>query len=314
MYAEKGTYVAMHPDRKFVGYHISQAMINGVPATGIPWERLYEKLVNPMYSESKFYNECLGFSYDNGAKLLVESDISKCCDNDTPEWSLIKNPAWNIYNLVAAVDWGVLGGNTHTVLTIGGLDKNGCVRILFSKKYPVDQDPLNQIEDIVALIHKARPTIIVADRGGGSLANSVLRKKCPNQHVYEIEYKAKVTDGMHFNPDSKSWITDRTRALAGVILDIKAQKMIFPSRKNLEDFAPDLLTLSCEYNDRIRAFQIIRDGETPDDFAHTLVYVRLGARYFLPNPHQRTHSLEEFQPPDGEANVVSSYEEEYYNE
>lgn len=311
--AEHGTYVAMHPERKFIGYHISQAMINGVPATGIPWERLYEKLINPMYSESKFYNECLGFSYDNGAKLLVEADIRKCCDDNQRGWVINRYADWGVYNLVAAVDWGVLGGNTHTVVTIGGLDKNGCIRVTFSKKYPMDQDPLGQIEDIVKIINQTRPSIIVADRGGGSLANSVLRKQCPNQRVYEVEYKAKVTDGMHFNPDSKSWITDRTRAMAGVVLDIKAQKMIFPRRAAMEDFAPDLLTLSCEYNERIRAFQIIREPSTPDDFAHTLVYLRLGARYFLPNPHQRTHSLEEFQPPDGE-HVVESYEDEYYND
>lgn len=308
--AEQGTYVAMHPDRKFVGYHISQAMINGVPATGIPWERLYEKLVNPMYSEAKFYNECLGFSYDNGAKLLVESDIRKCCDASTPEWTLQKKGEWGVYALVAAVDWGVLGGNTHTVLTIGGLGTDGIIRVIFSKKYPVDQDPLGQIDDIVNIIYKCRPSIIVADRGGGSLANSVLRKRCDRMHVYEIEYKAKVSDGMHFNADSKSWITDRTRALAGVVLDIKAQKIAFPSYAAMADFSSDLLTLSCEYNDRIRAFQIIRDSNTPDDFAHTLVYLRLGCRYFLPNPHQRTHSLEEFQPPDSE-HVVDSYSDDY---
>lgn len=297
-----GEYVAMYPGRNFVGYHISQAMVAGVPQTGIPWQRLTEKLNNPLYSEAKFYNECLGFSYDNGAKLLVEADVRECCDPDRKEWTTKRKSEWGIYTLVAAVDWGVLGGNTHTVVTLGGINRDGNLQVIFSKKFPVDQDPLAQIEEIVKLIYPAAPSIIVADRGGGSLANSVLRKKFPNKPVFEVEYKAKVNDGMHFGDDSKSWITDRSRAMAGVILDIKAGKIRFPNYSIMKDeFAPDLLTLSCEYNERIRAFQIIRDPGTPDDFAHTLVYLRLGARYFAPNPHKRVHNLEEFTPPNATA-------------
>lgn len=298
---QNGEYIAMYPDRQFVGFHISQAMVAGVKQTGIPWSRLWEKLVNPLYSEAKFYNECLGFSYDNGAKLLVEADIRACCDNKTESWSTQRKSEWGMYTVIAAVDWGVLGGNTHTVATIGGLDSNGNIRVLYSKKYPVDQDPLNQIEDITKVITDSGAAIIVADRGGGSLANSVLRRNFPNKKVYEIEYKAKVQDGMHFNVGSRSWITDRTRALAGVILDIKAGRMIFPKFSVMKDFAPDLLTLTCEYNDRIRAFQIIRDLNTPDDFAHTLVYLRLGARFFGPNPTKYQHKLEVFNPPDKDA-------------
>lgn len=293
-----GEYVAMHPDRKFIGYHISQAMVAGVPETGIPWTRLWEKVGNPMYSEAKFFNECLGFSYDNGAKLLVEADVRACCDQNMTQVTTRRKSEWGIYNLVAAVDWGVLGGNTHTVLTIGGLDTNGNVRIIFSKKYPVDQDPLTQMEDITKLIKDANVAIIVADRGGGSLANSVLRRNFPTKHVYEIEYKARVQAGMKYNAESKSWVTDRTRAIAGIVLDIKAKKIIFPAYKIMEDtFAPDLLTLMCEYNERTRSFQIIRDTNVTDDFAHTLVYLRLGAKFFLPNPHRTEFPLDEFQPP-----------------
>ena len=298
-----GEYVAMYPGRPFVGFHISQAMVAGVPQTGIPWSRLTEKLNNPLYSEAKFYNECLGFSYDNGAKLLVEADVRACCDPDTTEWIVKRKAEWGIYNLVAAVDWGVLGGNTHTVVTLGGVDRDGKLRVIYAKKFPVDQDPLSQIDELCSLIYPAAPAIIVADRGGGSLANSVLRKRFSGRPLYEIEYKAKVSDGMHFNAESKSWITDRTRAMAGVVLEIKAGRMIFPNFNLMKDeFAPDLLTLSCEYNERIRAFQIIRDPGTPDDFAHTLVYLRLGARYFAPNPKRTVHTLEDFVPPDAEFN------------
>ena len=301
-----GEYVGKYPDRDFVGYHISQAMIAGVPQTGIPWSRLIEKLNNPLYSEAKFFNECLGYSYDNGAKLLVESDVVACCDPETTEFTTNRKGEWGIYTVVATVDWGVLGGNTHTVVTIGGLDHQDKLRVFFSQKFPVDQDPLSQMDQIVKLIASAAPVLIVCDRGGGSLANSVLRKHFPNVKVYEIEYKARVTAGMEFNDKSRSWVTDRTRAMAGVVLDIKSQRMIFPAYKVIKPFAEDLLTLSCEYNDRIRAFQIIRDINVPDDFAHTLVYLRLGARYFAKNPRAFKHQLDDFTPPNGE--IPEEYE------
>lgn len=293
---QSGEYIAKHPDVPFIGYHISQAMICGVPTTGIPWSRLVEKRDNPLYSESKFYNECLGFSYDNGAKLLIEADVIPCCDK-TRGMSLERDSSWGIYTVVAAVDWGVLGGNTHTVVTIGGLDKNNILRVLYTKKFPVDQDPLEQIEEIISIIKKAGAALIVADRGGGSLANSTLRRHLKGIPVFEIEYKAKVTAGMKYNNESRSWVTDRTRAMAGVILDIKNQKMIFPSPKAMRDFIPDLLTLSCEYNDRLRAFQIIREPSTPDDFAHTLVYLRIGAKKLGVRPSSTSYDLEEFTPP-----------------
>ena len=295
---QDGEYVAKHPGVPFIGYHVSQAMICGVPTTGIPWSRLVEKMNNPLYSESKFYNECLGFSYDNGAKLLIEADVLACCDKQRQTMDVNRIAEWGMYTVVAAVDWGVLGGNTHTVLTIGGLDRNGKLRVLYAKKYPVDQDPLAQIENIISIIRKAGVALVVADRGGGSLANSTLRRHLPQMPVHEIEYKARVTAGMQYNAQSRSWVTDRTRAMAGVILDIKNQNMIFPAYAAMKDFIPDLLTLSCEYNDRLRAFQIIRDAGTPDDFAHTLVYLRIGAKQLGVNPRLRTYDLEEFQPPD----------------
>lgn len=304
---QTGEYVAMYPDRAFIGYHISQAMVAGVPQTGIPWSRLYEKMDNPLYSEAKFYNECLGFSYDNGAKLLVEADVRACCDQEYTEMKTQRESKWGIYNVVAAIDWGVLGGNTHTVVTLGGIGSDGKLRVMYSKKFPVDQDPYNQIEEIVKIIYPANPAILVCDRGGGSLANSVMRKKFPHVPLYEVEYKAKVQDGMHYNVQSKSWITDRSRAMAGVILDIKGGKMVFPCFGIMKDnFMPDLLTLSCEYNDTIRAFQIIRDPGTPDDFAHTLVYLRLGAKFFVPAPKRLKHDLEEFTPPN--ASEAPDYE------
>lgn len=274
---------------------------------------MVEKLNNPLYGEAKFYNECLGYSYDNGAKLLVEADIKECCDSDTPDWTLKRDSKWGIYTVVAAVDWGVLGGNTHTVVTIGGLDTQENLRVFFSKKFPVDQDPLSQMDEIVRLLNSVGPAILVCDRGGGSLANSVLRKHFPHLKLYEIEYKAKVSAGMEFNVKSKSWITDRTRALAGVVLDIKSNRLIFPNYKVTKDFGRDLLTLSCEYNDRIRAFQIIRDLNTPDDFAHTLVYLRLGARYFAKSPRAYKHQLSDFIPPNGiqPDNGAGSYDGNY---
>jgi hypothetical protein len=301
LHAVEGEYVAKHPDRDFVGFHISQAMVAGVPGTNVPWSRLYEKVENPLYGIGKMYNECLGFSYDSGSKLLTESDIRKCCDPDMNVLTTDRRAEWGMQSVCAGVDWGVLGGNTHTVVTIGGIDKDLKLRVIYSQKFPVDQNPTEQVDEIAGIINKAGVSVVAADRGGGVYANAFLRKKLAYASLHEIEYKAKVNAGMQYNAQARSWMTDRTRAMAGVIIDIKSERMALPRFEVMaaNDFNTDLLTLSCEYNERIRAFQIIRDINTPDDFAHTLVYLRIAAKCIAPSPRAVVHELEEFMPPPG---------------
>ncbi len=289
-----GEYVATHPDRDFAGFHVSQLMLAGTPGTGVPWSRVYDKLNDPMYGTAKVYNECLGYSYDSGAKPVTETELIACCDPERPAFTLQRLAPWNMRQTVAAIDWGVPGGNTHTVLTIGGLTGEGKLRVMYARKFPIDQDPTSQIDDIVNDISTAGCALVVADRGGGHVANDFLRKKLTWARVAEIEYKAKVTKGMYFNHESGSWITDRTRAIAGIIIDIKSQNMIFPDALSMKPYFADILSWSAEYNDRLRHYQIIRALNVPDDFGHTLVYLRLGAKKLLVSPRVTEHALEDW--------------------
>jgi hypothetical protein len=306
LHALDGCYVAKEPTRKFVGYHISQLMVAGVPGTGVPWQRIIEKRDDPLYGIAKFYNECLGYSYDVGQKLITETDLKNCTDSTRPVLDVNRLAEWGIIRVCAGVDWGVLGGNTRTVLVIGGIQADGKLRVLYAKSYPVDQDPVDQVEDIVANISRAGCAIVAADRGNGHLANAFLKRKLPRAMVSEIEYKAKVNDGMKFNAKTMTWITDRTRAIAGMIIDIKRGDLVFPDYKVMEPFFPDLLTLSCVYNDNLRAFQILRKNDTPDDFAHALTYLRLASRVILPSPHALVHKLEDFIPSVG--SILTNHE------
>lgn len=298
--ARTGEYVAKHPDREFTGFHVSQLMIAGAPNTGVPWKRVLEKLNDPLYGLAKFYNECLGYSYDVGQKLLTETDLGACCIAEMQNLTIDRKAEWGMSRVFAGVDWGVLGGNTHTVLTIGGIDCDGVLRVMYAKKYPVDQDPVAQVEEICDTIARAGCCLVAADRGNGHVANAFLRKKLTYARICEIEYKSKVTEGMRYSDKSKTWITDRTRAIAGIVIDIKQQKIQFPIYKVMSPFFEDLLTLSCAYNDNLRAYQILREGETPDDFAHALAYLRLAAKMIGPAPTKKIHQLEEFYPGVGE--------------
>lgn len=291
-----GQYVATHPSRKFVGFHISQIMLYGNANIDLPWTRLTDKINDPLYSDGKIMNECFGFSYDSGSKLVTESDLAQCCDSSIEKLSQDRNPDWGIYTVGAGIDWGVLGGNTHTVVTLGGLNTNGKIQVFYTKKFPLDQDPAQQVAEIAEILRYAGVSAVAADRGGGHVSNSLLRQYLPNVKVHEIEYKAKLNDGMRFNSKSKSWITDRTRAVAGLILDIKNSAIVYPKFELMRPYFEDILTLMCEYNDRTRAYQIHRDSETPDDFAHSNTYLRLLLRKILPKPHQVTHALEDFNP------------------
>lgn len=301
IYTLDGEYVAMFPERAFVGFHISQAMVSGVEGTNVPWSRLREKVDNPLYSVGKLYNECLGFSYDVGSKIISESELISCCDEDTLSFSIKRKAEWGMYTVCAGVDWGVLGGNTHTVLTIGGLCSDGRLRVMYSKKFPIDQDPTTQVDEIASLINQAGVSVVGADRGGGVYANGFLKKRLRSASLHEIEYKAKVNAGMQYNIEARAWMTDRTRAIAGVVSDIKNQAIVFPAHNVCRDSFTDLLTLTCEYNEKLRCFQIIREINTPDDFAHTLCYLRIAAKKIALAPRAQVHDLEEFIPPAGAA-------------
>jgi hypothetical protein len=297
IYAITGRYVAMYPEREFVGFHVSQLMLYGVEGTGLPWKRVIEKLNDPMYGIAKFTNECLGFSYDVGAKLVTIGDLLRCSNSDLGPLRVQRDPKWGIRIVCAGVDWGVLGGNTRTVLTIGGINAEGKLQVFFAKKFPVDQDPVNQVEEIAGYINEAGCLWIAADRGGGHTANAFLKKKLAWGKLHEIEYKAKVLKGMEYNLKSKSWVTDRTRAMAGVVIDIKSAAMQFHGSAEMKTYFDDLLTLSCEYNDNLRAYQILRNIDVPDDFAHALTYLRIAAKKIAPRPDALVYDLDEFVAP-----------------
>jgi len=294
-----GIYASTFPERPVKGFHISQLMIYGCPGTNLPWSRVMDKYNNPMYSMALFHNECLGFPFDSGAKLLTEADLRRCCiEIDTeptymPYYSLDRQAHWEMRQVAAGIDWGVNNGNTHTAVSIGGMLPTGKLKVMSMKKYPLDQDPVEQVKAIAADLRKAGVVLICADRGGGHLHAALLRKEYPSARLIEIEYKAKFLPGMAYNDKSHSWITDRTRSLAGLVLDIKMSLLEFPPYMVCEPCFTDFLTLSCKYNDNLRAYQINRQTDVNDDVAHSTNYLRLAAKKFLPRPRARQHDLED---------------------
>lgn len=301
LHQHEGLYVSKYPGKAIVGWHVSQLMLYGAEGTGLPWDRVTAKVKDPLYSVAKLHNECLGFSYDVGSKLITESQLRACTNPDIDFFSIDRRDDWGIQVLVAGVDWGVLGGNTHTVLVLGGLNARGKLQVIYAKKFPMDQDPFDQVEEIADIVNRSGARILAADRGGGHHANSHLRNKLTWTKVHEIEYHPKVTKGMYFNDKSRTWITDRTRALAGIIIDIKTQAIEFPAWGVMgSTMFPDLLTLTCKYNEGNRAYQVLRGKGQTDDFSHALCYLRLAAKKLLTKPQAKEHQLEDFDPPDKE--------------
>lgn len=68
--------------KAIVGWHVSQLMLYGAEGTGLLWDRVTAKVKDPLYSVAKLHNECLGFSYDVGSKLITESQLRACTNPD----------------------------------------------------------------------------------------------------------------------------------------------------------------------------------------------------------------------------------------
>ena len=304
--ALEGAYVEFYPTARnphnFIqGFHINQLMVNGVPGN-VPWSRILEKMNDSSVGLTKFTNEVLGYSHSTGSRLVTGEDVDACSDPTVTDFTLDRQASWGVYDLYAGVDWGVQNGNTKTVLVIGGLDQSNKLRTIFTKFYPIDQQPEEILKDIIANVVKAGVRAVGADRGNGQVMNSLLRKELKNFRirVHEYEYKAKVDAGMTFNAKSKTWIVDRTRAMAGVILDIKLKNMVFPTGRCMDEPRSNLLGLTAEYNEKMRYYQIISSRGSLDDFAHGLVYLRLTARHVATNSisgnPNTTIKLEQFTP------------------
>jgi len=155
------------PERKKVpweSYRIPQLMV--------PWkiqawnEVLYDY---EHHARSRFYNECLGVSFESGLRPITSSQLRDVC-LPKEKYSMSQVEEWRPLSLAqpffVGIDWGT-GDNAYTVLTLGTYVEMK-FRVLFMHRFIGEEsDPEVQIEKIKEICHHYNAALIGVDHGFG---------------------------------------------------------------------------------------------------------------------------------------------------
>jgi hypothetical protein len=273
----------------FTGFHIPQIIVprniwynpidpdDRYPNVPKAWVALYRKYLK--YPPAMFANEVLGLSYDSGGRLISLRELRDCCV--LPHMQDI-TPAFQHHctHLVGGVDWGITGETSFTVLTIGGLDDSGRIKVFYAEKYH-GRDIIDQIQRIIETCQKWRVSAVGVDHGVGYTNNLILRRALGWEKVLEYQYNGSSRHLMNWNNDSGRYMLNRTHSLNWLFFEMKRRFIHFPHQDDMNDeFFPDILSLFQEVIETpSRTYmQFNRNPHIPDDFTHALNFMVITAR------------------------------------
>jgi hypothetical protein len=286
-----GLYVHRYPELRetFPGYHISQPITplyyENLEAPDQPSERWLELRQNQRaYPTAKFYNECLGESYDDDERLLSQQDLRNI---SLPEFHNELRTAIGRrgnYNRIAfGIDWGGGGDNTgsYTVLTVIGMHP-GTHRmdVLYGIRFPAHLSPLQTVRAVTEHIKLFNPTIIAHDYTGAGYTweGFMIRDGVPADKIAPFSYCLSTARNIiTYNKAQKgarsTYQIDKPRSLNVLCMMIKARQVSLPSFESFRPLGEDLLNLYTERSERPGGSDIwlIRKAAgRSDDFAHAL--------------------------------------------
>lgn len=283
----KGQWVHQHPSRLvddpenqivgFAGYHIPATVIRDLIT---PYDRYLETIYNKLhgitrYSESKFLQEVLGISSDQGGLPITSEEIRRASILDIgPSGEGVNLDKY--VNVAGGQDWGGSEVVSFTVGVLTGLTADGKFEC-FGAHRPTGV-PDNERHIPMAAwyrqIGKDRVTAIGGDAGFvGSVQNRNL------QAVSGI-LTTSIAYGTQKNffkaiPMSQNFVVDRTTLIYVAYTLIKEGYVFFPKDSWFEVFTQDLLATYIEDTESptgIASRRYARYSQKADDFLHALGY------------------------------------------
>ncbi len=261
-----------------------------IPQLMVPWkiqswnEVLYDYEHHP---RSRFYNECLGISFESGLRPITSAQIRDVCV-DKSVYSMSKleeiRPLSLAQPFFAGIDWGT-GDNAYTVLTLATYVEMK-FRVLFMHRFVGEEsDPEVQIARIKEICHRFNVAKIGVDHGFGFGLNSRLIREFGRQRVHEFQYMARIGGKVQFDNQQLRWKLHRTAVMSAIFDAVKAGKCEFPPWDEFKDpHARDFLNIYSEYNEKLRMIQYDHVPGNPDDSFHSLVYCWLASMLVVARP------------------------------
>lgn len=284
-----GQWIPMKPEmlEKCWGFRITQIAVPFKTHADIK-----EKMDDPLVSQAKFYNECLGLPYDSGEMVLTDSALRQACDDrsmiDPPQVKLLSRNGQ--HKIFAGLDHGSGEGDSpsYTALALGWFNPSGKFDILFVKKfYGKDASLSTQPELIDKLCQEAGVLGMMADWGFGAHQNARLvdefgwswdiGEKVLMQCQY-VNSRAFST----FDEASYRYHIDRTASMERTITAIKNGQLRFFSWNDFsrrpDVFKDDFTSIFIEYNETTGRSKF--DHIDNDDCFHAVSYCYMAALQF----------------------------------
>jgi len=199
---------------------------------------------------------------------------------------------------------GNTGEHSYTVLTLG-MYVNSKFRIFYVHRFVgEDTDPEVQLTKIIQMLRYFNVVIIGADYGGGHYPNDRLVRTFGQERVQKYQYVAKSKKKVHWNPNYRRWMTNRTDVMSDIFNAIKRKQIELPRWEEFKQpYAQDLMNIYSEYNESLRVIQYRHSPDKPDDSFHSIVYCMLASMIKHPRPDIIAPTRED----PNKGHVISSY-------
>lgn len=279
----------MHPDAQWMRM-VKEAPWESyrIPQLMVPWVDWKNDILYNYdnYPREKFYNECLGLSYDSGLRPLTTRQLRDVC-KDHLKMSDMENYRQLSYaqGVYAGIDWGT-GEHSYTVIFLG-MYVDMKFRVIFAHRFTGEEvDPEVQIERIIELIRFFNVKWIGSDYGGGFSSNYKLIKTFGAERVRRFQYLARSASGkVVWDGKLQRYKVSRTEVMSDIFNAIKRGKCEFPRWQDFRDpFGQDMLNIFSEYNDNLKMIQYKHGVDKPDDSFHAFLYCWLASMFDHPRP------------------------------
>jgi hypothetical protein len=228
----------------------------------------------------------MGISDEQGARLISLENLTALCEPDLfmSESGPTQEAARNATMYVAGLDHSGYGHDqehSRSALCIYAIGHDTSLhRVVFGKIYKTGH-PIQDIQDIAKICNAYRVSMVVADEGGGALANAQLREILGAHRVVGCRYGAS-HGGIKWaeNSPTPSYHVDKTMLIDQFMQMVLHKQVRFPSEKVMYRPFPFFDDILSEFEETTpNGRRIWKNSKArPDDFLHACAYGWLAAK------------------------------------
>jgi hypothetical protein len=293
IYPQTGGWIHQSREKRpeFVGYHICQPVHPLQYNSELNWKEMLYKM--RVYPQAKFYNECLGETWDSATRLMTLTKLKEIQQDFPNELKEALKRLKYYSRIVIGVDWGGGGGEetkSYTAVAVCGLRTGtDVVECIYARKLPPTLQPQEETKIILDLAKVFNPIFIAHDYGGaGAIREALLiqtgypvKKLVPFTYVFAPN-KAVIRHVQAEKGYRRSYTMDKPRSLRVLCTMMKAGKVRIPRWDTCQHcpetgvtLMEDFLNLLEDRQERDRGSDLLLVTKNPgssDDMTHALNY------------------------------------------